>query len=146
MCKAIDVANFFLKCPEDSDMSNSITNMKLQKLMYFAQGHALAVLGHPLFREDFEAWTHGPVIPALYRLYRNFGDQKIPPPESVDFSRFTPEEKQLLEEVWETYGIYSAWGLRNLSHSTKPWIDHQYTHGVIPQPEMRQYFLTLNSK
>ena len=144
MCKAIDVANFFLRSPEYDDEGNAISNMKLQKLLYFAQGHALAVLGKPLFDDDFEAWEHGPVIPSLYRSYKQFGGNQIPPPPSVDMSRFSQEEKDLLEDVWDTYGIYSAWGLRNLSHSTKPWIDHKAAQDVIPKEEMKNYFLTLN--
>ena len=144
MCKATDVANFFLKCPEDSDASNSITNMKLQKLLYFAQGHALAVLGHPLFEDDFEAWVHGPVIPSVYRKYRRYGDGCITPPRSVSLSRFTPEEKQLLDDVWDAYGVYSAWGLSTLSHNTKPWMNHKDAQDVIPKAEMQSYFTTLN--
>lgn len=146
MCKCFDVANYFLRSPEYEDPSEAISNMKLQKLMYFAQGHALAILDRPLFPEDFEAWRHGPVIPSLYRVYRRFGSEKITPPEMIDLSRFTPEEKDLLESVWLTYGGYSAWGLRNLSHSSTPWKNHKDDGSVIPKDEMRSYFLALGDE
>ena len=57
-------------------LSNSvqslITNMKLQKLMYYAQAWHLAVIGDELFSDDFQAWIHGPVIPALYDKYKAY--------------------------------------------------------------------------
>ena len=96
--------------------------------------------------EDFKAWRHGPVIPSLYRMYRRFGSDRITPPETVELSHFTSEEKDLLESVWLTYGGYSAWGLRNLSHDSAPWKSHKDDGSVIPKEEMRLYFLTLNDE
>ena len=140
MCTPINVANYFLRCPEYQDPSDAISNMKLQKLLYFAQGHALAVLGKALFNEDFEAWEHGPVLPSIYRKYKIFGAEKITPPETIDLRKFSKAEKTLLEQVWQVYGGYSAWGLRNLSHNTTPWKNHKDDRSVIPQDEMKEYF------
>lgn len=56
----------------------SLTPMKLQKLCYYAQGIYMATQdGEPLFEEDFEAWTYGPVIPALYDEYKEYGWRSI---------------------------------------------------------------------
>ena len=52
-------------------------NLKLQKLVYYAQAWHLALRDVPLFEEDFEAWVHGPVIPALYQEYKKFGWRPI---------------------------------------------------------------------
>ena len=60
--KAEDIANFFLRAIY-RDCGDAITPLKLQKLLYFAQGNYLAKYNMPLFDEDFEAWIHGPVIP-----------------------------------------------------------------------------------
>ena len=61
-----DVAQYFL-AQMDEDAGDLISNLKLQKLVYYAQGFALALHGRPLFRERVEAWTHGaPVVPELY--------------------------------------------------------------------------------
>ncbi|MEA4863719.1 MAG: DUF4065 domain-containing protein [Victivallaceae bacterium] len=144
MSTCIDVANYFLRCPEYSDPSDAISNMKLQKLLYFAQGHALAILGHPLFDEDFEAWPHGPVIPSIYQRYKQYKGDAIVPPQSVDLKSFKPDEKALLEQVWLTYGGYSAWGLSNLSHVSMPWKTHKESGGTIAKDEMCAYFATLN--
>ncbi len=145
MCTAVNVANYFLRCPEYQDPSDAISNMKLQKLLYFAQGHALAVLGKSLFAEEFEAWEHGPVLPSIYKKYKKYGAEKITPPTSLNLKNFTAEEKNLLDQVWQVYGGYSAWGLRNLSHNTPPWKNHKDDRSVIPQEEMKAYFITLNA-
>ena len=67
MHTALDVAKWFLtynKIMMDSDGAEYISNLKLQKLLYYAQGTFLAVTGFPLFDDAIEAWTHGPVVPA----------------------------------------------------------------------------------
>lgn len=53
------------------------TNLTLQKLVYFAQGYALGMLGHPLFADDIEAWTYGPVVPKLYRPLKRYGSNHV---------------------------------------------------------------------
>jgi uncharacterized phage-associated protein len=63
---AKQVAEFFL-AKTDEDEGDLISNLKLQKLCYYAQGLALAVRDQPLFPEPIEAWLHGPVVPTLYR-------------------------------------------------------------------------------
>ena len=48
-----------------------VDQMKLQKLLYFAQGHHLADFGELLFREDIEAWKYGPVVRVVYEADRD---------------------------------------------------------------------------
>ena len=67
----IDVAEHILT--EQGEMST----MKLQKLLYFSQGWALAWTGVPLFVEEFEAWASGPVCRELYELHR--GEYSVGP-------------------------------------------------------------------
>lgn len=55
---------------EDAD---AISNLKLQKLLYYAQGCYLGLEGHPLFDENIIDWTHGPVAEEVYYRYRNNG-------------------------------------------------------------------------
>ena len=76
MQTVFDVALYFLN-RSDSAGSYAITHLKLQKLVYYAQAWSLAVRGEPIFEEHIEAWTHGPVSPDLYRIYRNNGYNTI---------------------------------------------------------------------
>lgn len=142
MHSCFDVAKYFLaqSCEDAGDL---ISNLKLQKLVYYAQGFSLALHDEPLFQEPIEAWMHGPVVPALYRAYRDYGSNAIPAPANFDASIFSHKEKQLLEEVYDVYGQYSAWKLRQLTHSEAPW-QVNFIEGVtsqqIPLNEMKSYF------
>lgn len=48
-----------------------VTNLALQKLLYFAHGQFLIRTGKPLVNGAFEAWTYGPVHPAIYREFKH---------------------------------------------------------------------------
>ncbi len=71
-----DVANWFL-CNIDREAGDSITHLKLQKLLYYAQAWSLVLKGKSLFEEDFEAWAHGPVLPSIFEQYKNMGFQAL---------------------------------------------------------------------
>ena len=62
-----DIADYFIT--KNHEYGDYITNLKLQKLVYYAQAWYLAFLDKPLFDEDFEAWVHGPVNRDLYDRY-----------------------------------------------------------------------------
>jgi uncharacterized phage-associated protein len=137
-CK--DVAEYFLSL-NDEDAGDLISNLKLQKLVYYAQGFHLALSGKPLFAERIEAWTHGPVCPDLYREYRVHGGNPIPRPAEIDFDKYGAETRELLDEVYHVYGQYSAWKLRNMTHEEAPWKDASPGE-TISHESLREYFRT----
>lgn len=141
---ARDVAEYFLT-RVDAESGDSLSNLKLQKLVYYAQGYHLALFGKPLFNERIEAWEHGPVIPDLYRIYEQNKSQSIPPPDNFDPDKFDTETRELLEEVFEVYGQFSASKLRNIAHAEKPWSDAYSVRPFAPieQKSMEQYFKNL---
>lgn len=144
MISAKDTARYFLAAA-DLDAGDLMSHLKLQKLCYYAQGFSLAMRGEPLFRERIEAWQHGPVIPDLWREYRDHGSSAIPAPENVDLGIYDEDVKELLNEVYEVYGQYSAWKLRNMTHGEPPWRD-AWAKGPntdISNDAMREYFDTL---
>ncbi|MFD2419431.1 Panacea domain-containing protein [Amycolatopsis pigmentata] len=65
---ASTVAKWFVAWAEADDEA-TLSNLKLQKLLYYAQGHYLALTGRPLFDDEIQAWSHGPVVPAVYRQW-----------------------------------------------------------------------------
>ncbi|MGS0941071.1 Panacea domain-containing protein [Pseudomonas luteola] len=142
MPSCFDVAKYFLT-KSNEEIGDVISNLKLQKLVYYAQGFSLALLREPLFDEPIEAWQHGPVVPQLYRAYRDHGASGIPCPQDFDQSSLTPEQTRLLDEIYDVYGQYSAWKLRQLTHAESPWQDN-YIEGVlsrqIPLAQMKRYF------
>lgn len=69
------VANAVLDTAADFDFE--ISNLSLQKLLYFAHGLYLINTGKPLVGGFFEAWTNGPVHPVIYRAFKDCGAQPI---------------------------------------------------------------------
>ena len=94
-----------------ADMGRELmTNMKLQKMLYYQQGFHLAYFGTPLFEEDIEAWMYGPVVPSVYEKYKGFGQQGIEPDRKQEFTFENEIEGSLFNEVCKVYGAYSAVG------------------------------------
>ena len=123
MLRAEDVARYFL-ANQDTETDEPISNLKILKLCYYAQGFALAILRRPLFFEDIEHWQHGPVVRSLWQNYHSFGSGPIPPPQdALNLTLYDSETKSLLDKVYHLYGQFSAWELRNKTHSEPPWIN-----------------------
>ena len=139
-----DVAHYLL-AQMDIDAGDLISNLKLQKLVYYAQGFALALYSRPLFSERIEAWTHGPVVPDLYHEYKGFGSEALPFPSGYDFSNFDAQTRELLDEVYATYGQFSAWKLRDMTHSEPPWCDTPVGH-EIRHDGLSDYFATRTAR
>jgi uncharacterized phage-associated protein len=138
---AFKVAEYLLYSDSLNPDSDGITNMKLQKLLYYCQGFHLAIFGKTLFDEDINKWTHGPVVQGVYFKYSEQGRNPIAPPENVDFSEISEESRTLIDEVCRVYGGYTAYSLRNLSHKELPWQDAEMSC-VITNNSMRDYFRT----
>lgn len=120
-----------------------MTNMKLQKMLYYQQGFHLAYYGMPLFDEEIEAWMYGPVVPVIYDKYKEFGRQGIEPDRSMDFTFKLNNEQALFDEVCKVYGAYSAIGLMDMTHREMPWKSTPIGEGdghVISKNKMRSFF------
>ncbi len=140
---AQNVADFFL-FKSDPEIGDIMSNLKLQKLVYYAQGFHLAMYDTPFFDDDIEAWEHGPVISELYHKYKTHGASGITRPEKYP-DVFSKKQKKLLDEIHEIIGQYSAWKLRNQTHSEPPWKkvkDNIYSSRVISRSDMKKYFKT----
>lgn len=118
-----EVANFFLAFANEA--GESITNLKLQKLVYYAQAWYLANFGEPLFDADFQAWVHGPVIPDLYQAYKALGFSPI----NVDIKledvkkEISEDLIEFLNEVAKVYMPFGAYQLELMTHKEEPWIE-----------------------
>lgn len=142
MLTAKNIAEYFLSLVDD-DAEDLMSNLKIQKLVYYAQGFHLALYGELLFPEPIEAWAHGPVVPSLYHEYKGYGTHVIPRPMDIDFSIYEESVKDLLNEVYYVYGQYSPWKLRSLTHEEPPWINAEKQGTEISHDSMKQYFKTL---
>jgi uncharacterized phage-associated protein len=140
MLSCYDVANYFLTLI-DEEAGDLISNLKLQKLVYYAQGFYIALYGRQLFPEPLEAWTHGPVVPALFHFYKRYGAGAIPPPGEVDFLVYDQPTRELLDEVYSAFGQFSAWKLRNMTHEEPPWRNTPIGEEIAYEA-LRDYFNT----
>src|ERR1700722_15331022 len=83
-----------------------LTNMQLQKLVYFANGWNLALWKEPLIKENVKAWTFGPVIPPLYNALKKYGNGEVTALiDSPDVNETLDERTVgLIDRIWRSYG------------------------------------------
>lgn len=120
---ANEAADYFIR-QADVDSGDVMTHLKLQKLLYYAQGWSLALYDTPLFDDKIEAWAHGPVCP---RVWRRFGDRGWEPLSAKDTgasrSSMTKKEEHLLSEIWRVYGQFTAKRLEEMTHEEAPYLE-----------------------
>ncbi|SRR6266478_1780255 len=80
----LDVANYFLVLV-DRKAVDTITGLKLQQLVYLAQGISLGLLNKPLFNEEIKAWRMGSVAPILRTPFGSLKNGVIAAPREIDF-------------------------------------------------------------
>jgi uncharacterized phage-associated protein len=119
MVTAQEVADYILWSSHES--GSFVSNLKLQKLLYYVQAWHLAVHGRPLFPEKFEAWIRGPVIPELYDRYKRYRWRNID--EEVERPDLDDRAVAFIEEVLEEYGPLDARRLEQLARREDPWIE-----------------------
>lgn len=144
MANVNDVARYLITLNANNcqEGESGLTNLKLQKLAYYAQGFYGAIYDTPLFDEPIEAWTHGPVVPSLYHAYKQYGSSPIDAPIDFQSSDLNDDEMGLLQEVYDIYGQFSAWRLRDMTHAESPWLNHEKMAEEIPFEEMKEFFKT----
>ena len=129
----------------DNKEREGITNLKLQKILYFAQAYYLAKVGKPLFSNKIEAWEYGPVIPEIYQKFKKHGSDSII--SSEDKSSLADEDKEILKKVWGTFGGYSASRLVDIAHAHTPWKEaNASSDKVISHKALKEYYTPLLNK
>ncbi len=140
--KALTIAKYFLS-RSDKESGEIISNLKLQKLLYYAQGYYIGLNGssNPLFSDTIYAWKHGPVTDIVYKHYKESGKNALP--EEKCPAIISEEDISFLDEIYRSYGRFSAWVLRDMTHREAPWFDNykvNVNNIVIPLVEMEVFF------
>ena len=124
MARAEDVAKYIIDIftiKADHGFDDGMTNLRLQKLLYLAQGYSLAIYDKPLFPEAIEAWKYGPVVPTVYSRYNKF-NRGVIHDDPPDQGALTDEDAELVLDVLSAFGKYSTGYLVDLSHKPDaPW-------------------------
>lgn len=133
----LDVSRYIINYSNKKDYG--ISNLKLQKVLYFVQAYFLIQTNYPCFNEKIEAWDFGPVVPKAYCEYKQYGCCDIPTTKSfimidkdniwnskrVKFKEIaiSDDDKSLIDKVVDKFSDYSATDLVELSQRQTPWID-----------------------
>ena len=136
--KALDIANKMIS-KTDLEHGDTISNLKLQKMMYYQQGFHLAYFGTPLFDEDIVAWQYGPVVPSVYKEYKSFESNSIS--TSKEGISLSDDEEELFNNVYEEYNQFSAVALMKMTHEESPWKTTEI-NSVISRDKMMAFFKT----
>ena len=134
-----------------------VSNLKLQKLLYFVQAFFLINDCPPCFDEKIEAWDFGHVVPEIYREYKRYGGMDIPTIDYyVKFDKkniwnteriyyediISDDDKEMIRAVVDKFAHCSATFLVNLTHNQDPWIN-AYVNGQrneITKEDIKRYF------
>jgi len=137
---ALDVAKYFLcKAHQEGDL---VTNLKLQKLLYYAQAWYLVNYNAPLFKEAIRPWHLGPVIKEVYDEFKNFGSMSISyTPTGKESNLFSERQIHYLDEFYDVFFKFTAHELVNMSHNEPPWKDaFEKKRAEISLDAMKQYY------
>ncbi len=120
---AQDVSSYIIKFSHDH--GSSITNLKLQKLLYYAQGWHLAFYNRPLFHDRIEAWVYGPVVPSVYHRYQKYSYKEIN--EDVEYPQFESSDNDylndFLDEFLGEFIVLDAFEMERMTHKEPPWLE-----------------------
>ena len=152
------IANYFIDRALTEEVL--VDQLKVQKLVYFANGWYLALEDEPLIIESVEAWKHGPVIPSLYRNLREYGHDPVvrmitdysdgrPLVPEIDASH--TRTLNILNRVWEVYGGLTSIQITNMTHKEgSPWnvtykemARRGMRNSIIDSNLIRDYFKSL---
>jgi uncharacterized phage-associated protein len=130
MISVSEIAKYIIKFFQERE--DPITNLKLQKLLYYVQGWHLALHNQPAFPEPLQAWVHGPAQPQVYAQYKKFRWNPISEEISVSLIK-DPHLIKHIEEVLSVYGTETAYALEHRTHLEAPWQNAR--QGLPPDAE-----------
>ena len=134
--EARDVSHYIIVYSNNKDYG--VSNLKLQKLLYFIQAYFLANDYPPCFYEKIEAWSFGPVVPEVYREYKQYGAMDIPTSDyyfKIDENNIwdshrvyykdiiAEQDKFIIREIVDRFADYAATDLVTITHEQRPWIE-----------------------
>jgi len=131
----IGVANFIIKRAIENKWA--VTNLQLQKVLFFLQGAFLYKFNTPLMDGSFSKWDYGPVEQDVYHRYRNNGPMMIEslapsgtifdikPPKMMQEESFSEAENDFFEETLEKLLKINPWELVKWTHSLPSWRNYE---------------------
>ena len=129
MYPALELAKYIVvKCIKDN---HPISNLQLQKILYYIQREFLHRFGRPAFTESIEAWPFGPVVPDVYYYFCGAGAMRIgvcsnPSDEKLLMSE---DDCRIIDSIIESKRILNPWDLVSETHKLGGAWDSVYRGG-----------------
>lgn len=158
----LDIARYVINYANEKE--TPISNLKLQKILYYIQAKFLVEKGDRCFNEDIVNWTYGPVIEKAYNEFREFGHKEITPQskyEEIEYDTnsrsikvlikdFKEEfleinDKELIKDVVEKYCKYKPFELVKKTHEEEPWRNTNQ-NDIISTDSIKRYYTQYTEK
>lgn len=141
-----------------------VSNLKLQKILYYVQAAFLVEKNKPCFYQDIVNWQHGPVVPGVYHSFAKYGDSPILYIGSVSTLEYkdgrfafrdhaltaykiSQEDILLINKVLDGLMCYDAWFLAARTMEEEPWVELGTNYNSIILPiRIRDYFIQGRNK
>lgn len=114
-----------------------ITNLKLQKMLYFVQAICLIIFGKKAFSEKILAWSYGPVVNEVYQHYKQKHAEEIESEGTV--KNISSGLDRVIEEVVNCYGSIDVNKLIGFTHEEEPWLNTEINKEIKTQL-IKDYF------
>lgn len=161
---ALDVAQYVINYA--IEQGKPVSNLKLQKILYYIQAAFLVEKGVPCFKEQILNWRHGPVVKEVYDEYKDYANNEISDIqkgyykllldknnlkfvtkfEEFEQSKISEEDKKLINKVIDSYLNIDAWELVRRTHLEDPWGKESERNGNISTDSIKNYFKTNKNK
>lgn len=135
------IASYFITRSSELNESNDLTNLKLQKILFYAQAEHHRATNTALFGESIEAWDYGPVVSSVYHWLKGCGAYPISAFDiTTDTSELNPALESELSKIWDSYSKYSAGFLVKKTHEPgSPWdVAFRRSEKIIKVDELSQ--------
>ena len=136
--RALDIAKYIIN--HEHEEGREISNLRLQKLLYFIRAKFIVETGKPCFSDPIEAWGFGPVVTSVYHEYKLFGSFDI---ASTDTAVSIDEESaSRIKNMLDFCSHYPTYQLVEITHNQTPWKRARENpfSPVITLDSMEQYF------
>ena len=139
MYRALDIACYIITyCVEHG---HPISNLQLQKILYYIQLYYLKETGFPAFRDSIEAWQFGPVVPNVY--YRFSGNGAMPITSTFNTEHINAIDKNNFDPIIDEKSVLPPWDLVAETHHEGGAWERNYRgpdiKNIIPLGDIEAY-------
>lgn len=124
MYKAIEIANYIIEY--EHSKKRFISNLELQKLLYFVQAGFIIENAAPIFEDDMEAWSVGPIVIDVHNIYKIHGGLDIIRAKGKLANNIKDAEKFFINEVLEEFSDTPIYKMLDIIKHQMPYIEAWY--------------------